>query len=87
MIGHQFDVAALARLIDATRLYSPLDGGLPELLAAVLNHPDLPVRLEEAMSEGLRDIFNYLPNPLWKQIEYSPAYLSLLLSTGKDFGD
>jgi hypothetical protein len=57
---------------------------LANLLAAVLNHPDLPGDLEDAIGEGLNDLFNNLPNRRWKQIEYSPAYVSLLLSTHKD---
>jgi hypothetical protein len=59
---------------------------LANLLAAVLNHPDLPEALEDAIDEGLNDLFNNLPNRRWKQIEYSPAYISLLLSTHKEGG-
>ena len=59
---------------------------LANLLAAVLNHPDLPEALEESFGEGLNDLFNNLPNRRWKQIEYSPAYISLLLSTHKEGG-
>ena len=59
---------------------------LAKLLAAVLNHPDLPEALEESFGEGLNDLFNNLPNRRWKRIEYSPAYLSLLLSTHKEGG-
>ncbi len=33
---------------------------LAELLAAVLSHPDLPDCLEEAIGEGLNDVFNNL---------------------------
>ncbi len=59
---------------------------LATLLAAVLNHPDLPEALEESFGEGLNDLFNELPKGRWKQIEYSPAYISLLLSTHKEGG-
>ncbi|MDQ3753827.1 MAG: hypothetical protein M3371_03745 [Acidobacteriota bacterium] len=59
---------------------------LAELLAAVLSHPDLPDCLEEAIGEGLNDVFNNLPNRGWKRIEYSPEYISLLLSTHKKGG-
>jgi hypothetical protein len=59
---------------------------LANLLAAVLSHPDLPDCLEEAIGEGLNDVFNNLPNRRWKLLEYSPAYLSLLLSTHKEGG-
>ncbi len=59
---------------------------LANLLAAVLNHPDLPDALEDALGEGLNDLFNNLPNQRWKQMEYSPAYISLLLSTHKEGG-
>ncbi len=59
---------------------------LANLLAAVLNHPALPEALEESFGEGLNDLFNNLPNRRWKRIEYSPAYLSLLLSTHKEGG-
>ncbi len=59
---------------------------LANLLAAVLNHPDLPEALEESFGEGLNDLFNNLPNRRWKRIEYSPAYISLLLSTHKKGG-
>ena len=84
--GHLFDAAAVARLIEATRMYSPPDGELPELLAAVLSHPDLPDCLEEAIGEGLNDVFNNLPNRRWKLLEYSSTYISLLLSTHKEGG-
>jgi len=53
-------------------------------LAAVLTHPDLPGDLEENIHEGLNEMFNRLPSQQWKQIEYSPEYISLLLSTHKD---
>ncbi len=59
---------------------------LANLLAAVLNHPDLPEALEESFGEGLNDLFNELPKGRWRRIEYSPAYISLLLSTHKDGG-
>ena len=59
---------------------------LANLLAAVLNHPDLPEALEESFGEGLNDLFNELPKGRWKRIEYSPAYISLLLSTHKEGG-
>jgi hypothetical protein len=59
---------------------------LAELLAAVLSHPDLPDCLEETIGEGLNDVFNNLPNRSWKRIEYSPEYISLLLSTHKKGG-
>ena len=59
---------------------------LANLLAAVLNHPALPEALEESFGEGLNDLFNELPKGRWKRIEYSPAYLSLLLSTHKEGG-
>jgi len=59
---------------------------LAELLAAVLRHPDLPDCLEETIGEGLNDVFNNLPNRDWKRIEYSPEYISLLLSTHKKGG-
>jgi hypothetical protein len=59
---------------------------LANLLAAVLNHPDLPEPLEESFGEGLNDLFNELPKGRWRRIEYSPAYISLLLSTHKEGG-
>ena len=59
---------------------------LANLLAAVLNHPALPEALEESFGEGLNDLFNELPKGRWKRIEYSPAYISLLLSTHKEGG-
>ncbi len=59
---------------------------LANLLAAVLNHPALPEALEESFGEGLNDLFNELPKGRWKRIEYSPAYLSLLLSVHKEGG-
>jgi hypothetical protein len=62
--------------------YSTLAGHI----AAVLNHPDLPEAREDAIGEGLNDLFNNLPNRRWKRIEYSPAYISLLLSTHKEGG-
>ncbi len=59
---------------------------LAQHIAAVLNHPDLPDCLEEAIGEGLNEVFNQLPNQLWKRMEYSPAYISLLLSAHKKGG-
>jgi len=46
----------------------------------------LPDCLEETIGEGLNDVFNNLPNRSWKRIEYSPEYISLLLSTHKKGG-
>ncbi len=64
--------------------HSPRHAGRVKL--SVLSHPDLPDCLEEAFGEGLNDVFNNLPNRGWKRIEYSPEYISLLLSTHKKGG-
>lgn len=59
---------------------------LPELLSAVLNHPDLPAQLEEALSEVINDLFNDLPSGAGREIERTPAYLKLLLEASSKGG-
>jgi len=78
--------AGTARNTKQTEPAPAAPAALAELLAAVLSHPDLPDCLEETIGEGLNDVFNNLPNRDWKRIEYSPEYISLLLSTHKKGG-
>jgi hypothetical protein len=55
---------------------------LPALIAAVMNHPDLPASLEEGFGEALNDLFNELPTKQ-KRIDHHPAYIALLLDAEK----
>ncbi|MGB8507275.1 MAG: hypothetical protein WCD76_02625 [Pyrinomonadaceae bacterium] len=54
---------------------------LAGLISAVLNHPDLPCELQESIGGSINDLFNDLPGGVWKRVEYSPEYLSILLRT------
>lgn len=56
---------------------------LSELLSAVLTHPELPELLEESIGGGINDLFNELPKGRWREVEYSPEYIGLLLKTAK----
>ncbi len=51
---------------------------LAEMLAAVINHPDLPPLLYESIARGINDMYNSL-NDAGRKIDSTVPYIDLLL--------
>lgn len=53
---------------------------LASLLAAVLNHPELPAELSNAFGEAVAELFNALPAEQQRTVEITPSYIGALLA-------
>lgn len=59
----------------------PKTQSLPELLSAVLNHPDLPDPLHESIRSAVTDLFNSkIDQSEIDAFEQSPTYLSWIIN-------